>query len=161
MSKYSKKLGFTLLEVVIAIFVLTVAILGTMILIYNTLLASSITSNRLIAAYLAQEGIEIVRNIRDTNWLEGDDWKNGLGNGDWQADYDDLSLTSYNPGNVLYIDANGFYNYFSGSPTKFQRKITIGSGPVSDSLEVTVEVNWQERGKPYSFTVKERLYKWY
>lgn len=152
-------LGFTLLEVLLAISLITVGILGVFILIQRTVAFTSVSSNRLIAAYLAQEGIEIVRNIRDTNWLERENWKNGLGDGQWQADYtNDQSLDVYN-GSFLNI-SDGFYSYSPGFPTKFQRKITITTISTS-SFEVLVEINWQDRGNPYSFSVKEHLYNWY
>jgi len=67
---YSIKRGFTILEVIVAIFVLTVAVGGSFVLIQQTLIAASLAQSKLAAHYLAQEGIEIVRNIRDTNWLK-------------------------------------------------------------------------------------------
>lgn len=172
MTKISQKLrkkfhnkSFTLLEVIIAIFVITVGVIGGIFAIQQTIVLASYSSSRLTAAYLAQEGIEIVRNIRDTNWLEGEDWRNGLGDGQWQADYNDQNLTSYDGGSFLYIQTtNGFYGYDSGTPTKFKRKITITTPPPplsTSTLEVLVEINWQERGKSYSFPVKEHLYNWY
>ena len=67
-----KEEGFTLIELIISIFILSSAILA----IFNTFsIVSSLTadsSDRLTGAYLAQEGLEIVRNIRDTNWLNMD-----------------------------------------------------------------------------------------
>jgi len=66
--------GFTLTEILIGMSVLTVAIVAA-----TSLLVSLINSNRnsvtvMQAYYLAQEGIESVRNIRDTNWLYNRDW---------------------------------------------------------------------------------------
>jgi len=164
-----KKTGFSLLEVIIAIFVLTTGILAVMSLIYKTVASSSFSSNRLIAAYLAQEGIEIVRNIRDTNWIQiqqkipGKNWNDGLGLGTYQADYDDPSLTSITNPSYLNIETNnGFYGYDNGTQTSFQRTITISNGPITDSLEIRVDVSWRERGVTYNFPpVIERLYNWY
>lgn len=161
-----KKKGFTLLEVIIAIFIITVGVVGTISLIVQTLSGTAIASQRLIAAYLAQEGIEIIRNIRDTNWLEGGDnpWNEGLtgcSNG-CIADYKtptqlDPPLPAYN-GQYLNIDTNGFYSYFGGTPTKFQRKITISSE--TDVLTVKVSVIWREKGKTHSISLEEKLYNW-
>lgn len=67
--------GFTLLEVIIAIFLITVGITAVLLLITKTLGAMSLSFSQLKAAYLAQEGIEVIRNIRDTNWVEGNEWK--------------------------------------------------------------------------------------
>jgi prepilin-type N-terminal cleavage/methylation domain-containing protein len=68
------KRGFTLVEVMIGMMILTVAIVSA-----SNLLTGIIDSNRnnlttLQAYYLSQEGLEMVRNIRDTNWLHNKDW---------------------------------------------------------------------------------------
>src|SRR3989338_10456135 len=74
--------GFTLIEVIVAVFVLTIGVVGVFALVNQTMAASSILTSRLIAAYLAQEGIEIARNIRDGNFLEAGEpdweWADGL-----------------------------------------------------------------------------------
>jgi prepilin-type N-terminal cleavage/methylation domain-containing protein len=64
--------GFSLLEVLIAIFVLVIGVVGTYTAFGGMLASSSTTKQKLTAAYLAQEGIEIVRNVRDTNWLQNE-----------------------------------------------------------------------------------------
>ncbi len=61
--------SFTLIEVIIAIFILTMGTVGAFSLIQRTIAFTSISSSRLTAAYLAQEGMEIARNIRDSNYL--------------------------------------------------------------------------------------------
>jgi len=71
---WNKQSSFTLIEVVVAIFLITVGIGGSFHLVNSLMDFSSISSSRLQAAYLAQEGIELVRNIRDSNWLAGDPW---------------------------------------------------------------------------------------
>ncbi|MBU0476702.1 prepilin-type N-terminal cleavage/methylation domain-containing protein [Patescibacteria group bacterium] len=152
--------SFTIIEVMVAIFIITTGMLGAFSLIQQTVFFTVTGSSRLAAAYLAQEGIEIVRNIRDTNWLGGFAWDDGLDVGTHEADYNDLALSPYN-NNYLKI-GNGFYNYDSGSLTKFKRKITITPDPISmpSKLEVSVLVEWQERGSSHQVTVKENLYNW-
>ena len=166
-----KDAGFTILEVIVAIFVLTVAVGGSFVLIQQTLIAASLTQSKLTAAYLAQEGIEIVRNIRDTNWLKihngisGISWTDGLvyvfcepSQQGCQVDYNDQTLTVYE-GNSLNLE-NGFYSHSPGGlPTPFKRQIFVSSiGP--DALEVSVNVYWSERGREHSIEVVEHLYNW-
>lgn len=72
---FIKNRGFTLLEVVAAIFLLLVGMTGVFAVINNTIKLMASSPYKLTAAYLAQEGIEVVRNIRDTNLIMGLDWK--------------------------------------------------------------------------------------
>ena len=150
--------GFTLLEVILAIFVIMVGIAGTLGLIQQGISYTQLSSSRLTANYLAQEGIEIVRNIRDANWLKMSTWSDGIPSGDWEADYKTQNLTRSYAGTPLNIDSNGFYSYFSGSPTKFKRKITVAKD--TDILKISVQVEWQERGRDNQVTVQENLYNW-
>lgn len=75
LKKMANNKGFTLTEVMIGIMILTMAIVSA-----SNLLIDMIRSNRnnvltLQAYYLAQEGVEAVRNIRDTNWLHNSNFK--------------------------------------------------------------------------------------
>lgn len=157
--------SFTLIEVVIAISVLTLGIGGSFVLIQQTLAAASLSQSKLIAAYLVQEGIEIVRNIRDSNWLQGNSWDDKLINCDpcCEVDYKTTnSITSFafcddENLNYLFIE-DGFYSYSAfGSQTPFKRKITITE---RDYLEVKVEVFWKERGRTHNIEAIEHLYNW-
>jgi Tfp pilus assembly protein PilV len=66
-----KKQGFSLIESLLAIGVLIVGILSAFILVVRSLSNIPLIQSRLIAANLAQEGIELVRQKRDTNNLNG------------------------------------------------------------------------------------------
>ena len=153
--------GFTLIEVITAVFVMTVGLVGVINVVQQIIDYNRLLSSRLIGAYLAQEGIEIVRNIRDTNWLEVDAWNDDLEAGDHEADYDDPSLSPFISDHFLRIDG-GFYKYsLIGTPTPFKRKITIIPDG-ANKLKVTVEVNWGDWGESAkSIIVKENLYNWY
>jgi len=156
--------SFTLIETAVAIFVLTVGILTVSSLISYLLSISSIASQKLIASYLALEGIEIVRNIRDSNLLNDDrNWDDGLNDGYWQGDYNDSSLTSYND-SFLKLESDGFYGYGEGIQTPFKRKIHIEQITDQDGkkigIKVVVEVSWKERGRTHSVKAQENLYNW-
>ncbi len=153
--------GFTLIEVLTAIFLIVVGVIAALSLILQTISYTNLSSSKLVASYLVQEGIEIVRNIRDTNWLEEEDWKTGLGDDDWEADYTSQNLTDIYDGDFLKING-GFYNYTSGADTKFTRKITIVSDTdgAAPRLKVSVEVEWQQLGKKQIVKAQEYLYNW-
>ncbi len=72
--------GFSLTEVMIGIMILTVAIVSASNLLVSMVKTNKVNVQSLQAYYLAQEGIEAIRNIRDTNWLHNLDFmgENGL-----------------------------------------------------------------------------------
>ncbi len=72
------KSGFSLTEVLIAVMVLTVAIVASSSLLVTLIKSNDNNSKTIQAHYFAVEGVEAVRNIRDTNWLHNVDW---LGDG--------------------------------------------------------------------------------
>ena len=64
-----KKSGFTLVETLVAIAIMTLAILAPFAAVERVVTASRIAKDNLIAASLAQEALEYVRFIRDNNYL--------------------------------------------------------------------------------------------
>lgn len=177
-NKTKKEGGFTLLELFVSIFIITVGVVAILSALLASVSVTFFSSSRLVAAYLAQEGIEIVRNIRETNWLEihkglksPDEWDDGIiccGTSpcECEADYVTTALTTWaDPGRYLYIDGTtGFYRYISvpsssDTQTLFRRKITVNKES-ADELKVLVYIFWQERGKNFQMLVQEKLYDW-
>ncbi len=124
-----------MLEVILAGFILTVTIFGSYSLIQQTITAAGLNQDRLIAFYLAQEGVENVRNKRDTNWLQWEDW-------------DDI------PG----YQSESPVGFLDNSQSKFNRITRINN--TGDYLEVRVTVQWTARGKDHSVEVINHLYDW-
>lgn len=172
MAKKISQKGFTMMEVLAAIFVITMGIMGVFSLVQRTISFITISSSRLVAIYLTQEGIEIVRNIRDGNWLEqrtspSTFWSDGLTclvpSCEWEGDYNSISsLTQWSgEGRYLNIDSSGLYSYSSGNPTKFKRKITTDTEGRDNVLRVIVEVTWEERGRGHKASAQARIYEWH
>ena len=61
--------GFTLVETFVAISIFTVSLLGIISVLASNIANISYAKQKMTATYLAQEGIEYVRNIRDTDAL--------------------------------------------------------------------------------------------
>lgn len=61
--------GETLIEVIMALFVVAVGSAAATSLIVTAIQANSFSRDNLVALNLAVEGIEAMRNIRDSNWL--------------------------------------------------------------------------------------------
>lgn len=62
--------GQTLIETVIGIFILVMGITASVGLAAYSLNSTASVTKELVATGLAREGIEAVRNMRDTNWLQ-------------------------------------------------------------------------------------------
>lgn len=74
-----KKEGFTLPEVLVSVSVLVVVIFAVTNLVVSIIRTNSENIHTLTAYGLAQEGLEAVRNIRDSNWLLGARYNGKLG----------------------------------------------------------------------------------
>lgn len=178
----NNKGGFSFLEIMGGVFIVTVGVVAIANLVTNLFLYSRFLSSKLTAAYLTQEGMEIVRNIRDTNWLEGENWEAdifccatdpGQGcpgvcectrekSGACRGDYGDAELETAGGGR-LYRQ-NGRYVHGGGEKTEFKRFIEVEkSSP--DFLEVCVITTWEAQvtgwAKEHETRACEKLYNWY
>jgi len=164
----NKKLltGFTIIELIVSIFILSIAIIGVFSSFSIIVILTYDAADRLTASYLAQEGMEIIRNMRDTNWLkmetdESITWLDGISdcmyyNNGCKVDYTTYtetpgaySINQWTNSDADYLDIkNGFYMYDTTSQdplkTKFKRRIRVEQleGYV---IKVKVEVSWDQR----------------
>ncbi|MFZ5559657.1 MAG: type IV pilus modification PilV family protein [Patescibacteria group bacterium] len=164
-----EKRGFTLIEVIVAIAVIVTALVGLIGLISFSISGLTPAKSRVIAVNLAQEGIEIVRNIRDSNWMryrseieQGESWRwtTGLAAGTYRAQYNSPELLSLSENPTLSKDTNGFYQYGSGTQTPFRRRIII-ENLSADEIRVTSEVTWSEKGKNNTVSVQTHFFNWF
>ena len=166
--------GFTLIELVISIFVLSIAVIGVYSVFSAMLILTSDSADRLVAIYLAQEGAEIIRNMRDNAWLaneERDAWLDKIAppNGPnctsgCKADFTtDTGVSGAYPlqpwaggnDNDYLTLAGSFYTYKEVGEniikTKFKRKIKISlfddgqRGFLDHAVKVVVEASWDQR----------------
>ncbi len=171
--------GYMLIEAVIATF-----IVGIVLVTFLTVMAASYRtefSKReiIIASNLAQEGIEIVRNIRDNNWKTcragdppcNDGFKSPpfpANNSGFCIFYNsDFSINApvLGCGGAILCRNNttGFYSNACGvgtTATKFKRNITISNGPsipLTDSRTITSIVTW---GSSNTLTMTDTIYSW-
>lgn len=157
----SEKNGFTLIEAMVALVLVTVALGPVFILATSSVNVSSRIEHNLIAANLAQEGIEVIRNIRDTNWLSGAAFDNNLPAGMWRVEWNTVGggLLAVGSDPVLKKN-NGLYNYSAGTDTVFRRTVTI-SKPNSGELIVVSSITWVERGNiNRTVSAESHLFNW-
>ncbi|MDP2090089.1 MAG: prepilin-type N-terminal cleavage/methylation domain-containing protein [Candidatus Gracilibacteria bacterium] len=62
------KKGFSIIEILVGIFIFSMGIAGVYAIISSTLRINDLNKNYIIAVNLANEQIELVRNIRDSNY---------------------------------------------------------------------------------------------
>lgn len=166
------KSAFTLIETIIAITLITVVLTAVTGLILSTLLANQRNMHTLQANFLAQEGLEAVRYMRDSNWLQNYTWDEG---GDlWGSDFDvsgEMYVSSKGcsepaPCFELLTDpAAGLITL--GNDFEFTRTLMFvpvyeedGATIVDDTLQVTATVSWFERGATRSVELSTFLTDW-
>ncbi len=159
--KYNRK-GFSLIEVITILFVISLGLVGVLTLIVQNIQGQQFNKQNIIAHQLAQEGIELIRKVRDSNWLTGANWNENLAAGDYYMDYNDSIPTATSSAEVLYLDANNFYTHDSGdavSTSIFSRQISLAVNSTS-SIQVISQVDWGDKNKTFTYTLETLLYDW-
>ena len=162
--------GFTLIEAIVAIGVISVGFVGALVILSKSASQAGFLRERIIASHLAAEGIEVIGNIRDTNWLKSQtDWLSGLGDtSNGLVDYNSQSLLNNSIYNSCLNYVSGFYKHGTSAScnTVFKRHIVLTkkseiiSGQSVVFLEVQSIVDWQEKGQTKTIQVIDNLYDW-
>ncbi|HLD81677.1 MAG TPA: hypothetical protein VJA22_00535 [Patescibacteria group bacterium] len=177
--------GQTLLEIVIALGVMIFGIVSVLSLTTRGISTTRTSTNRLIASNLAREGVEVVRGIRDSNWLAKNPWDQGIyrshqnkaipifdpATGAWSLLFlpNGSTIMDY----PVYID-DGMYRQFTGQSfgtedSGFYRLLTFEfidravSGlaePVRIGVKVESRVQWKEKNQTKQLEFEEELYNW-
>lgn len=139
------KNGYVLVEVVVALAIITTAFLSLIALLNNSIGLARVVSDNYIATYLAAEGIEIVKNIIDTNILTpGQAWNSGLANGTYEVEYNSAGLNQNQNRFLQFNPLTNIYSYSGGNLTSFKRRITIQN--FNDAIKVISVIEWTSRG---------------
>lgn len=182
-----KKNGFTILETIIALGVISVSIAGVFSAVRTGLFASINSKDEIKAFYLGQEAIEGLRNKKDANKLNSlnagvvTNWLNGIAYQNSDPCYPGKTCTidTYN-GNVLATCTGGFgtcqylyqhptsyfYSYLTISPwttTKFKREIQIecsSACATTDEITITVKISWLQGNINKDVKIKTLMTNW-
>lgn len=172
MGKWLEKIkdnrGFSFIELLAVMFIVNVGLVALISMSLQAIQTERFNRNVLIAAQLAQEGIELVRNVRDN------DWQNGVvPNTIFDAPIDGVYAIDYTLGSAavlaggladnnskLYLDGRGYYSHDStGTSTKFRRAITIHPEGIA-STTVDSEVRFSDGVTERNYKVETTLYDW-
>jgi type IV pilus modification protein PilV len=145
----SFKQGFSLVEVLVTILVLAFGISAVTLLMTNNIKASQDAKNQIIAAQLAQEGTELVRNLKDNNSTFATDKASG---NDYRIDYKTTYANFTNNSSSdkrLYLNSN-FYDHTTSAAnkTKFLRKAILDIDSDTKAATITVLVSWNNTDIP-------------
>lgn len=176
--------GFTLIETLIAISIMTMSIIAPMALAEQSLQAAHYERDEIAAQNLTQEGIDAVRELRDNNIIT---LAEGAGTPDIFSNIpigtpftiDGSTLkTDTCAGASAYLQTDGtLYGYYcdnnsTNSSTIFKRTLVacylqpgVGAActatPSSDEVRLNVTTTWTENGKQTgTVTIVENLYRW-
>lgn len=173
------KKGFTLVETMVAISILMLGILGPLSIASSGLRNSLFAKDQVTAYYLAQEGIEYVRYVRDDNYLKKNSWFSGLDNctdaygcavdtEEWfntnaSVTYKCTSANCNNNALLYKIASNQHYTHQSSgnTATPFTRIIKVEKNTNSREIKVTSTVTWQSGAGQKSFTLTENVFDIY
>ncbi|MDB5224524.1 MAG: seg [Candidatus Adlerbacteria bacterium] len=157
-----------------AIFIVVIAIAGPITIAQKGLIAALVAKDQVNAFYLAQDAVEYVRFVRDTNRLSSapTGWLAGL---DGTANGHTLTRSGATPGSCVSSDGlrqctidslkdfveacdttcprlnydpstnGGYYTYESGGPSLYTRTISIQTVPSNPrEVSLVVKVSWQD-----------------
>jgi prepilin-type N-terminal cleavage/methylation domain-containing protein len=174
------KKGFTLVETMVAISILMLGILGPLSIASTGLRNSLFAKDQVTAYYLAQEGIEYVRYVRDANYLDNKKpWLRGLDKctdaygctvdtEEWFTINNQVISKCTSPDcgddDLLYkINSNQHYTHQStgNTATPFARIIKVENTVDDKEIKVTSTVTWQTGAGQKSFTLTENVFNIY
>lgn len=168
-SEKQNKNGFGIVEVIVSVGIIAMGIIPIVMLFNQNLKNEIKNKNILIATYLANESIEIVRQERDDNWTASNDWMHNIPTDGSQVI---VGLNGVNnvrtgwevvaPGDIaykkVYLADEGLYAQFDGIPpgnwkeTGFERYLEITDnsgggvagclGTLDDCVQITSYVSF-------------------
>ena len=166
----------------VAIAIFSGSVLALLSVLSSGISNTSYAKQKITAIYLNQEGIEYIRNIRDTfvaysasGQVGWDAFKAKLSNASCQTStgcyFDDTntpnpitSITMNACGSscpdIFYNSATGQYSYnSSGVDTNMSRKINVTTIN-ADEIKISSTVYYKQGSGPYSIVFSENLFNW-
>jgi len=160
--------GVILTEALIAVAMLVIASVATTSVIKNSVNATKLSKNYLIAENYLTEGIEVVESIRNSNWLRKPLDKESC----WLVPNPDISASAncdlvntekyykiaFVDNNWRLVEENNNVFKIEANPN-FERKITFLEID-SDKAIFSVELKWMDGAKDFSISRNHILYNY-
>ena len=166
--KNSQRKGSMIIESMIAISLVVVGLVGIFNLVTRSTHMNKDVENRVVATYLAAEGIEVIKNIIDTNVertyrTDSATWNEGL-SGWFEIEYDtkldtlpsSLASTSTTP--LRLNKTTGRYSYDGSLTTPYYRTVKVGAS--GDVITVDSFVEWTADGRKYTVHLSDVFQNW-
>jgi len=141
--------GQVLVETMVALSIVVIALLGMLSLLSNSLGINRVVADQYIGSYLAAEGVEVVKNILDTNVASGKAPNEGIANcaNGCTFQYDSTEAEPYSVDEQLQFNKKtGLYLYEDGSNSGFHRSVKVSQDAAGDYIRVSSRVTWNSRG---------------
>ena len=165
--------AFSLVEIIIVLFIISLGLVGILSLIVQNVQSQNYNKNNLIGYQLSQEGIELIRRERDSNWLATP--YNGFAYNivpesnvvySYCLDFTNTTPNNYETSDVAcplnFNSIEGLYVHDNSWPASgFSRLIKVEMIENGSALRVISEVYWQNPNGAGSYITEALLYDWY
>ncbi|MFM7087939.1 MAG: prepilin-type N-terminal cleavage/methylation domain-containing protein [Candidatus Paceibacterota bacterium] len=188
LNKKNIQKGFTLVESLVAILIFSISVTTMLVFLGGGISEIDYVKRKVVANYLAQEGMEYIRNMRDTHMLyttTGTGWPDFVTqmqacDATFSSDgcyYDPTVLFSYAPPQEIIqtpvIGCTGEcprlrynpntleYDYnLASEETSYVRTITVSVLPGQEEMYVYSKVKWNIKGQEYEVSFGGNLFNW-
>ncbi len=186
--KNNTQKAFTLVETLVAISIFSMSLVAVMTLLGQGVGDTNYAKRKLTAEYLAQEGIEYIRNMRDTYIISASSTSSGWSQFSAKLADDDADCTSqhgciFKPEGITstitmpfytcqaewctdypiqYNSTTGSYGYAAGTNSGYSRiiKTSVVGGTNGNQIKVTSTVSWMQGLRRFNVSFSEVLFNW-
>jgi len=182
-NKLKNNTGFTIVEAMFAVFLLTVSVTSLMSIVASSLFSAKYSRDQITATYLAQEAVDYIRNDRDTSILQGttfaifsSKYNKCISPNGCSFDILNFSDTIKECGAGSSSSIGCPYLYYNQNPndrdpfysssnsylkTNFKRQVIVENVDNSNQeLKISVKVEWMNGGAIKSTTLNSSLLNW-
>lgn len=167
--------GFSLLEMIGVISIVGFSFVGLLSLALQSIQVQYANRHGLVSAMLAQEGIELVRNLRDAGWAVSAPLSSVLSSGSYIVDYKNglVPMVDSNADSVLdlkddktklFFNPRGYYEHNESTlltdDSNYRRIINVVTATTGASSTITSVVRYSARGQNFDYVAETILYDW-